>query len=391
MEVVFLNPTDISSRDFQRILIVKPSALGDVLHTVPVLVKLRARYPAAQIDWLLRPDIAELIRHHPALSNVVLFDRRQHARVGRSWSATAGLVKSIHGLWKNHYELAIDLHGQLRSALLTLATAAPVRIGFDRPVPKARRVELQPGSISPHRGWAGAREGAWMAYSHRIPIPTLEVHAVDRYLWLTEKLGLDRLPPDFRLYWPSTVDERADQLLREHQIKGERLAILAPGTTWETKYWHLDGFADVARDFLQKGYAVILAGTPRDRVRCQMIKEIHPKTVDLSGQTSPAELAALVQRAEICVTNDSGAMHLAVSLDRPVVSIFGPTSPLRIGPYGRPHAAVRLPLPCSPCHFRKLRDCPVDHACMKQVSSRMVIDRVQQILDARARDTRRAS
>jgi heptosyltransferase I len=385
-----LNASELSTRDFKRILLIKPSALGDVIHSVPVLVKLRARYPAAQIDWLLRPDIAELIRPHPALSNAVLFDRRQHARFGRSWSATTGLVRSIHELWKEHYELVIDLHGQFRSALLTVATGAPIRIGFDRPFSRSNGSEPAQKRAGPIRGWAGAREGAWMVYSHRIPIPTLEVHAVDRYLWLAPFLGLDGDPPDFRLYWTPAVDEKMDRLLGEHWLAGDRLAVLAPGTTWETKHWHLDGFADVARDLLDRNFDVVLAGASRDRLRCQMINEAYPRTVDLSGQTSPVELAALIRRADICVTNDSGAMHLAVALGRPVVSIFGPTSPLRIGPYGRPDAAVRISLPCSPCHLRKLRDCPHDHACMKQVSSQMVLERIQQSLSPNAQAPRKA-
>jgi heptosyltransferase I len=385
-----LNSSELCTREFKRILLIKPSALGDVIHTVPVLVKLRARYPAAQIDWLLRPDIAELIRPHPALSNVVFFDRRQHARFGRSWSATTGLVRSIHDLWKNHYELVIDLHGQFRSALLTLATGAPIRIGFDRPLSRSKRAERHAGGDSRLRGWSGAREGAWMVYSHRIPIPTLDIHAVDRYLWLAPFLGLDKEAPDFRLYWPSAVDERVDRLLAEHRLAGGRLAVLAPGTTWETKHWRLDGFADVARDFLSRNYDVVLAGAPRDRVRCQMINEAYPRTVDLSGQTTPVELAALIRRADVCVTNDSGAMHLAVALNTPVVSIFGPTSPLRIGPYHRPGAVVHVELPCSPCHLRKLRECPHDHDCMKQVSSQMVLERVQHVLSTQAPDAKKA-
>jgi heptosyltransferase I len=91
-------------------------------------------------------------------------------------------------------------------------------------------------------------------------------------------------------------------------------------------------------------------------------------------------LAALIERASFCVTNDSGSMHLTVALNKPVVSIFGPTDPLWIGPYGRPHAVVRADVPCSPCYLRKLRSCPNDHACMKEVSPLVVIERVKKTL-----------
>src|SRR5438876_10231572 len=124
----------LASRQFERILLIKPSAFGDVLHTLPVLVKLRARYPAARIDWLITPENAELVSYHPALSNIVLFARRDYTRWNRVLAAGAGLLKLVNELQSAQYDLAIDLHGQLRSAFFALASGAPVRIGFDRPL-----------------------------------------------------------------------------------------------------------------------------------------------------------------------------------------------------------------------------------------------------------------
>ncbi|HJT78456.1 MAG TPA: hypothetical protein VJ739_14730, partial [Gemmataceae bacterium] len=115
----------LRDRDFRRILLVKPSAVGDVIHTVPVLVKLRARYPQARIDWLLTPPIAELIGRHPALSNVLLFARNEFARFWRSWSATSGLLRLAADIRRARYDLVIDLHGQFRSAIFGLASGAP--------------------------------------------------------------------------------------------------------------------------------------------------------------------------------------------------------------------------------------------------------------------------
>src|SRR5262249_50814372 len=159
---------------FERILLLKPSALGDVVHTIPVLPKLRARYPKAHIDWLITRENADLIRHHPDLSGIRLFPRRDFARFGRSLEATIGPARFFKELRAGEYDLVIDLHGQLRSALVTLATGARTRIGFDRPIKKPRGADV-PGaaSIVGIHGWSGAREGSWLAYTHRIPIPTL--------------------------------------------------------------------------------------------------------------------------------------------------------------------------------------------------------------------------
>jgi lipopolysaccharide heptosyltransferase I len=363
----------LATRNFERILIIKPSAFGDVLHTLPVLVKLRARYPAARIDWLLTPENAELVKFHPALSNVVLFARRDYARWNRVLAASTGLLALVRGLRAARYELVIDLHGQFRSALFTLVSAAPCRIGFDRPIPLPSS-----GAFVTRHGWRGSREGSWLAYNHRIPIPTVDVHAVDRYLWLAPMLGLDPEPPDLRVYWPPEADERAQTLLR--RLRLQAFAILVPGAMWRTKHWHEEGFAAVGRFLLKQGIGVLLAGTPRERPRCRSIAAACPGAVDISGQTTLSELAALMNHSTINVTNDSGSMHLAVALNRPVVGIFGPTNPIWVGPYRRPEAVVRVDLPCSPCYFRRLSQCPNDHACMKQVSAEQVIGRVKVVL-----------
>ena len=145
---------------------------------------------------------------------------------------------------------------------------------------------------------------------------------------------------------------------------GKPLVVLVPGTIWETKHWTIEGFAGVAREFLQQGFAVALAGTKRDEARCEQIAAAAPGTINLCGKTTPADLAALIQRSELAVTNDSGSMHVAAALGKPMVSVFGPTNPVHIGPYERPESVVRVDLPCSPCNYRRLSQCPFDHACM---------------------------
>jgi lipopolysaccharide heptosyltransferase I len=371
----------LRTRSFRRILLIKPSAFGDVVHTLPVLVKLRERYPAARIDWLVTPENAELVRYHPALSNVVLFDRRGYARRENRWSAFRNLGRLVTALWRTRYDLVVDLHGQFRSAMFVLASGAGTRIGFDRPRRSIEPTAAQGQSPAVGRhGWFGAREGSWRVYSQRIPIPTLAVHAVDRYLWLAPLLGLNDQPPDMRVYWPTQADEHVDALLAQQGLQQQPFAILVPSTIWPTKHWHVDGFAQVGRFCLRNGLAVVLAGSSKDGPRCQEVAAACPGARDLSGQTTLSEFAALMNRAAVNITNDSGSMHLAVALNRPVVSVFGPTDPIRVGPYGRPHAVVRSTLPCQPCHLRKISQCPHQHACMQQVTPDMVIDRLQSML-----------
>jgi lipopolysaccharide heptosyltransferase I len=367
----------LRSREFGNILLIKLSAVGDVVHTVPVLNKLRRRYPGARIDWLLTPAIADLMRHHLAVSNVVLFDRHEWTAPWRQ-SAFAGSARLAARLRRNRYDLVIDLHGQFRTAVFAFATGAPVRIGFDRPRAQVWEASARvlPAEARRH-AWKGAREGSWLAYTHHIPVPTLDAHAVDRYLRVGPMLGLDDDPADFSFPIPRDATARIEALLGGHGILNQQLLTLAPGTIWETKHWRTEGFADVARHFMQKGFAVALTGSPREREACAAVAALAPGAINLAGETTLPELVALIRRSTICVTNDSGPMHLAVALDRPVVSIFGPTDPVWIGPYGRSDAVLQANLSCVPCYLRVLSRCPHDHACMTEVSAQAVIERAE--------------
>jgi heptosyltransferase I len=365
---------DLRHRDFGKILLIKLSAVGDVIHTIPVLNKLRRRYSAARLDWLVTPAIGELLQDHPAISNVIAFARED-------WSRPWRLAQLASALRRTGYDLVIDMHGQFRTAIFALATGAPARIGFDRP--RAGVWEASPRAFpesARKHAWQGAREGSWLAYTHHIPVPTLDLHAVDRYLNVGPLLGLDDGAADFSFPIPPEATARIDVLMDYYGAAGKKLAVLAPGTIWETKAWRSDGFGEVARYFLQKGFAVTLIGSRRERAVCTEVAKLAPGTVNLAGETTLSELAALIRRSTISVTNDSGPMHLAVAVDRPVVSIFGPTDALWIGPYGRGDAVLQAQLSCSPCYLRALSRCRHGHACMQEVSARAVIERVESVL-----------
>jgi heptosyltransferase-2 len=219
-----------------------------------------------------------------------------------------------------------------------------------------------------------------MAYNYRIPIRTLEVHAVDRYLWVAECLGLDKEPPVFNLPASPEAEARIAGHLKAHAQPGRPIAILVPGTMWETKHWRAEGFAGVARGLAEMGFAPVLIGSKGERALNGSICDEAPGTTDFTGQTSLADAVALIRRAAVVVTNDSGLMHVAAALGRPTVSIFGPTNPVQVGPYGQPGSVVRLDLPCSPCNFRLLSQCPNGHACMRELKTEMVMERVRAVL-----------
>jgi heptosyltransferase I len=372
---------DLKKRDFRRILLIKLSAVGDVVQTIPLLNALRRRYPSAQIDWLVTPAIADLLRHNPAISNVIEFAREDWSRP-RTPTPYVNYARLASKLRASMYDLVLDVHGQFRTAVFVLASGAPVRIGFDRPRKGVWDASPRhfPEEARKH-AWQGAREGSWLAYTHHIPVPTLDIHAVDRYLSVGPMLGLEAGPPDFSFPIPPAASESVDALLRDRALAGAPLLLMAPGTIWETKHWGTEKFAEVARHFLHRGFAVALMGSRRERVVCEEVARLAPGAVDIAGETTLTELAALIRRSTISVTNDSGPMHFAVALGRPVVSIFGPTDPIWIGPYGRAGAVLRAGVPCSPCLLRQLSRCRFGHVCMENVSARAVIERMEDVIN----------
>jgi heptosyltransferase-1 len=336
----------------RRVLIIKPSAIGDVVHTLPVLALLRRCWPAALIDWLVTPACAGLLEGHPLLNEVIRFERREYGRSWRSPRTLAALLAFAKGLRERQYDLVIDLQGLFRSGWLAWAARAPVRVGL-----------------------SDAREGARWFYTHRVPVGTPERHAIERYLCVTQALGCGRGPVEF----PFATDERDREQVAA--LAPERYAVLLPGTNWPTKRWPVERFTGLVEPLRERlGLSAVVAGGPTETDLGAKIAAAAPGVIDLTGRTSLRQLVALLERAALVVANDSGPMHIAAALGRPLVTPFGPTNPVRTGPYGRMDCVIRLDIPCSPCYSRRCshQSClqwlgvePVVRLAEEQVSIRM--------------------
>lgn len=353
---------DLSGRDYEKILIIKPSSFGDVIHALPVLNGLRQRFPRAHISWLVSTACAALLEGHPALDEIIRFDRKHYGKIGRSWRATLDFIRFVRQLRTRQFDLVLDLQGLFRSGFLARASGAKTRVGF-----------------------ASARELAWIFYSHRVDVPDRDMHAVDRNYRFAEKLGFADVPITFALPVQPKSHESIERMLMNHGLQpGEPYALIVPGTRWETKRWPAEHFATVASAIRTEHHlAVVLAGAPDEVEVADRVRELAGQwVVNLAGQTSLLEMAALVAGASIVVMNDTGPMHLAVALKKPLVALYGPTNPSRTGPYGRSETVVRLDLPCSPCYLKRLSQCPHDHRCMNQITPQTVAQRVSSVLSS---------
>jgi lipopolysaccharide heptosyltransferase I len=307
----------------QRILIIKPSAIGDIVHALPVLAALRKRWPDSHISWLIGAAYADLLAEHPLLDELICFQRHQFAQSWRNRGAAVGLFRFLYDMHKRQFDLVIDLQGLFRSAVLARITRCDVRIGF-----------------------ANARELGFVFYSHRIPIESMDQHAVDRYLKVAAALGCDTSQVEF----PLVVGEQDRQSIAALLGDDRPYAVLLPGSNWATKRWPVERFGQLVGPLRERfGLRTVVAGGRED----EQLGNSIPGAVNLVGRTTLRQLVGLLQRAELVIANDSGPMHIAAALGRPLLALFGPTNPIRTGPYRRGDCVLRLDLPCIPCYRRK--------------------------------------
>lgn len=293
-----------------RVLIIRPSALGDVCRSVPVLASLRRAWPGAQIDWLVQDAYAPAIEAHPGLTRAVHFARRRFGSLLRG-GRVGEVFAWLGALRRADYDLVLDCQGLLRSGVFAWFTRAPRRVGF-----------------------ADARELGWLGVNKRVR-GAENLHTVDRMLELVRAVGVEPIR-DLRLYSDPAARER---VRGDVALAGRRFVLVAPTSRWPGKRWPADRFAAAACELLGRGVeAIVLVGAPSEREQMGPLLDLakrEPRVIDRIGSTSVADLMALVEASALVIANDSAPLHMAVGFDRPIVALFGPTRTERVGPYGR--------------------------------------------------------
>jgi lipopolysaccharide heptosyltransferase I len=317
------------SDEHPRVLIVKLSSFGDVLHALPTLEALRERYPTGHLTWLVEAAYAPLLENHPALNEVWLAPRLRPGQVlaGANRTLLTGLIRRLRS---HSFDVVIDLQGLLKSAIWVALARSPRKVGYDR-----------------------TREGSYRVLSERLAPFDPEAHAVRRYLNLAHYLGAPDNPPRFRLGLDAGTD--VSHLLPIEAPRG--LVVLHPGARWPSKLWPSAHWARLG-DWLSRecGLTVAITGGPGDiGLAAKILGQMEVPAISLAGRTTLPELAAVLRRARFAVTTDTGALHLAAALGTRTVALFGPTAPWRTGPFGVGHEILRLGLECTPCFRRR---CP---------------------------------
>lgn len=321
-----------------RILVVRLSSLGDIVHTLPALAALRQACPNARIDWVVEDRFADTLGIVPEIETVHALSRRDGAAV--RWRAMRRLAA-------HRYDLAIDFQGLFKSALVAKVAGIPKRIGFAR---------------------GHCRELAWLLYTERVTPPGDCRNIVSRNLELAEaavrELGgsdhgtsnRDAALADV-VQVPGPVLSGIDDRLRRLGIETDRYAVLNPGARWTTKRWPVASYVSLAKRLQEElGLAIVVTAFGNERSLGNSIRDGLDGAAHVLDDLSVREHAAICARAAVVIGSDTGPVHLAHAVDTPVVWLFGPTTSSRNAPPGRHGTALQSPLECTGCWKRS---CPL--------------------------------
>ncbi len=341
----------------RRILLVKPSALGDVVHALPVVATLKRRYPDIPLDWLIEEEAAPLVAGHPGVTDFVVSGRRRWQRQLRRPSQAGATLRELRAfvgaMRRRRYDAVLDLQGLIKSALYVAAAGVPLRIGL-----------------------SDCREGSRWVLTHRVPVPPQPVHAVERYLALAAAVDACEAVRDFTIPLTESDREAASAFLADVP---RPCVVLHPAARWETKLWEVERWRDLAVAMAATGLGVVFTGSAADTpLVAAMCAGLTPAPRSLAGRLSLKHLAAVLERADLMITVDSGPMHVAGAMGTRVLALFGPTDPARTGPLGSGRVLQR-PLPCSPCLRRRCRIADT-RRCMRDLEVNEVVAAAAELL-----------
>lgn len=344
----------------QRILIIKLSSLGDIVHALPAVSALRQQFPLAHVTWLVKTAWSPILEGNPDIDDVISSDF--------SWNRWPCLIRTLRN---KHFDLIIDFQGLLRSGLLGRLTGARMRVGF-----------------------AKAREGASRLYTHRVTLsdqPTetwrlLNMHAVDRNLALAHYLGAQNIHPVFPLPQFSEDEGYIEGLLRDAGVGYQQdLVALAPWSRSLLKSWPLDRFVEVGQNLMMRpGVRVVVMGGPSEKKFSHEFGALESQgLINMVGKLSLRQLPVMLRRMRLVVGNDSSLIHLAAGVHVPVVAIFGPTNPRATGPYPlETHSVLHGELPCRPCGKRTCTN-PKYLDCLHSLTVSSVLEEVLKIIQVK--------
>jgi lipopolysaccharide heptosyltransferase II len=342
----------------KRLLLIKPSSLGDVCHAVASAWALKARWPKLHLTWLVNASFEPLLRGIACVDATVPFDRARFKGLLGAFRERTALRAFVSTLRAGRFDVALDMQGLFRSGTFARLSGAPVRIGFKK-----------------------AREGARLFYTQRVETPPQPVHARVRYDALTAALGCNA-PQREDLDVSEAERQAAREVLADDGYEGKTLVAVCPGARWQSKRYSPEKFAQALDTLAKEADALrpIIVGSADMAEPCAATAAACKiaRPINLCGQTGLRELAALLDIADLLLTCDSGPMHIAAAQGTPVVAVLGPTDPRRTGPFGQLENVVHGECELMPC---LKRECPgLGDKCMEELPAGRLIEKAMALL-----------
>jgi heptosyltransferase-2 len=341
---------------WENVLILQTSFLGDTVLTLPLISEIRRRFPVKKLSVLCLSASRELLQDHPAIDEIITYDKKS---VDRGWR---GLHRTAARLQEKNFSVALTPHKSLRSALILYLAKIPHRVGFRE-----------------SRGW--------FLYHQRADRDR-NLHDVERNLSVLRAFGFapEECQRTIELPVNAAVQRVVNQKLRDFGIDEDAPIIgLSPGSVWPTKRWSPDGYARLIQMLRKQGCQVLLFGGADDAAVVNDVQgQCGRAAVNLVGEINLRELPAAISRCSVFVTNDNGPMHIAVARRIPTVALFCATTPdLGFYPYSSNAIVVQRQLSCRPCASHGGRRCPLGtEDCIRQIRPKMVLHAVEKLLRA---------
>lgn len=332
----------ITLNKFSKILIIKLSSLGDIIHTLPSMELLRKAFPFARIDWILEEGFHEILKYNPLVDHKYLLRFRSPIRKNK-WRVFINAFKQIR---KIKYDIAIDFQGLIKSSFLSSLSGATYKIGFAEPDLREKYAKYF-YNAAPHHCYEGG-------------------HIISKNLSLLSIFNLYNGEPTS----PKIFISDNDELSIKEELKKKELDmyyLVHPWAGWKTKQWNLKNYVQVIERFYDKtGLMGLVTWAPHEYTKAQQFVKLCSRGSLISFPTTIGKLAALIKNSTFVIGGDTGPLHLADALQKPLLALYGPTKPSRTGPIN-PHARILYhQLECSGC---KKRNCPYHHInCMKAIS-----------------------
>lgn len=323
--------------------------VGDTILTYPTVQRLKALFPHSHLAILVPKDLVDLWKTSPYVDEIIPFQEKEG--LGSIWED----VNLSLSLKKKRFDLAVILPRSFRSAFQIYLARIPIRIGYKD-------------------------EGRSLLLTHGIPRTEeiLHVHRIHYYQKLVDSLGQGEESPSPRIFLREEDRRWAEDILKNLGLLDGRLLIgMNPGAAYGlAKCWYPDRFGELGKRISKRWKATILLfGKEEEQpIAKEILQRIEDEGMDLTGRTRLLQLAALLERCQLLVTNDTGTMHIAGAVGTPAVALFGSTDPSTTGPWGDRHVVVKKDVPCSPC---LKRICPTDHRCMKLIT----VEEVEEVID----------